>query len=106
MRGIGNANSGGKYPYLRTLARKKYLESDKPKFCVICGYNFHFDVCHIKDIQSFNSSVTVAEINHIDNLIALCKNHHYEFDKGYLTDPAKGLPSIVGKARVGYAKVS
>lgn len=84
VKGFGNANAGGRYPYIRTLSRKKYLESDKPKHCVVCGYSLHFDVAHIKDVSSFDVDTPISVVNHIDNLVALCKNHHWEFDNNYL----------------------
>ena len=69
---------------IRNLARKIYFSSDKPKQCVHCGYNLHFDVCHVKPIADFPDTATVAAINNLANLIALCKNHHWEFDHGFL----------------------
>lgn len=84
MRGVGNANAGSKYPYIRALARKKYIQSGLPQWCVYCGYSTHFDVAHIKDVKSFDLEATVSEINDLSNLVALCKNHHWEFDHGAL----------------------
>lgn len=74
---------------IRQHARKNYLRSDSPKCCVICGYSKHIDVCHIKDISSFPDDALVKEINHLSNLIGLCKNHHWEFDKNILSDDDK-----------------
>lgn len=85
MRGQGNANFGGRYPYVRALARKKYLSSGLPLKCKQCGYDYHVDVCHIVDLKAFPQSATVAEVNDLSNLVALCKNHHWEFDTGLLT---------------------
>ena len=31
-------------------------------------------------MSSFNSDALISEINSIDNLIALCPTHHWEFD--------------------------
>ena len=84
MKGVGNANAGSRYPYIRALARKKYLLSDKPKHCIICGYDKHFDVAHVKAVNSFSLDATISEINDLSNLVALCKNHHWELDHGYL----------------------
>lgn len=70
---------------LRTRSRLKYLKSNKPKHCIYCGYNKHFDVCHIQGIDTFPIDTVVSVVNSIDNLIALCKNHHWEFDNGHLT---------------------
>lgn len=81
MKGVGNANAGGRYPYLRTLARRKYELSSRPKECFVCGYDKHYDVAHIKDIERHTETATVAEVNALDNLLALCKNCHWELDK-------------------------
>lgn len=55
----------------------------EPK-CVKCGYSIHVDVAHVKSVSSFDNSVTIREINSIDNLIGLCPNHHWEYDNGFL----------------------
>ena len=65
---------------IRYHARKKYLNSDKPKECTKCGYSKHFEVCHIKAINSFEPTATLGEVNSLTNLIALCPNCHWEFD--------------------------
>ncbi len=73
---------------IRDLARKQYLRSSGPKACVVCGYDVHFDVCHIRGISDFPELATVAEINDLRNLVALCKNHHWELDQGILKPAA------------------
>lgn len=65
---------------VRQHARRKYFNSNRPKSCVVCGYDLHIDVCHIKDISSYHCDTLIGEINSLSNLIALCKNHHWEFD--------------------------
>lgn len=67
---------------IRGLARRLYLKSSMPHKCYVCGYSKYFDVCHKKPVYTFDDSVTIAEINSLSNLVALCKNHHWEFDKG------------------------
>lgn len=84
MRGSGNANKGSRYPIIRQLSRKKYLASGLPLVCKICNYDFHVDIAHIKEIKSFDEDTILGIINHIDNLVALCKNHHWELDHGKL----------------------
>ena len=66
-------------------ARKRYENSNKPKKCLICGYDIHFDVAHIKAVSSFDNESKVKDINDIENLIALCPNHHWEYDNSDLT---------------------
>jgi len=53
--------------------------------CAICGYTNHYEICHIKSVSSFPpDALIVKEINNINNLIALCPNHHWEFDNDIL----------------------
>ncbi len=66
-------------------ARFIYFSSEKQKSCLLCGYDKHFHVCHIKDVKGFPGEAKIVdEINHIDNLLALCPTHHWEFDNGHL----------------------
>lgn len=65
-------------------ARGCYINSGRPMVCAECGYSAHVDVCHVKSIESFDDSVVISEINSGRNLVALCKNHHWEFDHGFL----------------------
>lgn len=83
LKGEGNANFHGRYPMIRALSRKAYINSNQPMKCKVCSYDLHVDICHIKDIKSFPSSASIADINNVDNLVALCKNHHWEFDNGH-----------------------
>lgn len=69
---------------VRTLAEQIYKNSGKECKCAICGYSNHIEIAHIKAVSEFDNSATIAEINSIDNLIALCPNHHWEYDNGLL----------------------
>lgn len=73
-----------KYGYLWVLSRKSFFDKSNIRSCQRCGYDKHFDVCHIKPVSSFSKDSLVSEVNHISNLIALCKNCHWEFDNGLL----------------------
>lgn len=53
--------------------------------CKNCGYDKHFDICHIKPVRDFSEKSNINEINSQDNLIALCKNCHWEFDNGIIS---------------------
>jgi len=53
---------------------------------LVCGYDKHFDVCHKKEISSFDENALIAKINDLGNLIPLCKNHHWEFDRRMLEE--------------------
>ena len=70
-------------------AQRVYALSGKPYDCVICGYDKHIEVSHIKGVASFPPDTYVRDINALDNLVALCPNHHWEFDRGLLELPKK-----------------
>jgi hypothetical protein len=65
-------------------ANKTYLKSNNSKKCKICGYDLFIEIAHIKSVSSFPATTLISEINSIDNLIALCRNHHWEYDNGFL----------------------
>lgn len=69
---------------VRALSRVFYRRSDKPKLCCVCGYNKFYEVCHIIPINKFNDESSIAEINSLENLIALCPNCHWELDNGLI----------------------
>ena len=69
---------------IRGNARSNYKLSGKPLACFSCGYSLHVDICHIKDVNKFAMTSLVSEVNDINNLIALDKRCHWEFDNGYL----------------------
>jgi hypothetical protein len=58
------------------MARKEYIKSGKPLYCIVCEYDKHIEVCHKKPINSFDNNALISEINDINNLEALCPNHH------------------------------
>lgn len=70
---------------VRKLAEKIYTDSGQSKVCAICGYDKHVEIAHIKAVSEFDDSATIAEINSLNNLIALCPNHHWEYDNGLIT---------------------
>lgn len=52
--------------------------------CRKCGYNKHVELCHIKPVASFPDEALLIDVNHINNVIQLCRNCHWEFDNGFL----------------------
>ena len=52
--------------------------------CTACGYVKHVELCHRKAIASFGDGATLKEINAERNVVALCRNCHWEFDHGFL----------------------
>jgi hypothetical protein len=77
--------NAGRFPYVRTLARKAYKASGQEMKCFVCGYDLHVDVAHLKAVNSFSDDTPVNVVNDLNNLRALCRNHHWEYDHGYLS---------------------
>jgi len=69
---------------IRKLAEKRYYENNKEHKCIVCGYDKHIEIAHIKAVSDFNNDATIDEIDDADNLIGLCPNHHWEYDNGIL----------------------
>lgn len=69
---------------IRKRAEKVFSDSGKPLKCAICGYDVHVEIAHIKAVADFPGDTLISEINSEDNLIALCPNHHWEYDHGIL----------------------
>jgi hypothetical protein len=78
-----NSNDG-KNAGVRQHARAAYKKSGRPYTCAICKYSTHVDICHIKDIRTYPDETSYSVINDQANLLALCKNHHWEFDHDVL----------------------
>lgn len=53
--------------------------------CQVCGYDKHVELAHIKPVSAFDNSETLGTINSENNLLVLCPNHHWEFDKQNLS---------------------
>lgn len=69
---------------IRSWARTLFKKSGLPKVCKHCGYSLHVEIAHIIPVGDFDKSTPVNEVNRIDNLVPLCRNHHWEFDHGHL----------------------
>lgn len=69
---------------IRKDAAKSFTSSGKSRDCIICGYSIHTDVAHLRPVSDFPKSAFLGEMNTADNLVALCPNHHWEFDHGVL----------------------
>lgn len=75
---------------IRIKARGQYKE----KFdmvCLHCGHERGIQVCHIKELHTFEEDENEYTINNITNLIGLCANCHYDLDKAKLPDVLKTI---------------
>jgi len=78
------------YPYntartvIQKQAHKNYEKSGKPYICFFCGYDKYAELAHRVPIKDFPMDALLSDINHIDNLVTLCPNHHREADAGLI----------------------
>ena len=72
-----------KYSYIRKHAREQ--TKDRKQICIKCGYDKHVEACHIKGVGEFPKETKIKEVNDPKNLVLLCPNCHWEFDKGLFT---------------------
>lgn len=70
---------------IREGARQVALDHGKLKACHECGYSLHVEACHVIPIKDFPNDTLLKDLNSPSNLVGLCRNHHWEFDHGYLT---------------------
>ena len=64
---------------IRARARNIAIKAGWTKCCK-CGYDKHIEIAHVKSIGEFPPETPIKVINHIDNLLPLCPNCHWEFD--------------------------
>lgn len=48
--------------------------------CQACGYARRVERCHVRGLAEWPDETLVSVINHPDNVLILCPNHHTEFD--------------------------
>lgn len=89
-------NAASKYCRLRENARAVAQRCGMYECgCQNCGYKKHVEICHIKDIKDFDNLSTIREINDPNNLIPLCRNCHWEFDKDILKLDLTKRPNLI-----------
>lgn len=69
---------------IRQYARKYFIDLGTPLVCAICHYDIHVEICHLKGIAEFDGQATLQEINSRNNLVSLCRNHHWELDQNLI----------------------
>lgn len=69
---------------IRRDARRVYIRSGKPQSCAVCNYDTFYDVAHIRAVKDYPEDTVIGDLNQIDNLVALCPNHHKEYDAGLI----------------------
>lgn len=85
---VSRISAKGKHPswrhaFIRTMNRN--WNKDFPHLCQVCGYSQHVEYAHIQSVSSFPETTTLRVVNDPSNVLVLCRNHHWEFDHGFLT---------------------
>lgn len=70
---------------IRRHAQNTFVNSGAKQECLLCNYNKHVEIAHVKAVSDFDDNALISDINNIHNLIALCPNHHWEFDNNCLS---------------------
>jgi len=81
------SNSPQKYTRIRMHARSIAVKNKMLESCSVCGYSLYVECAHKKSIASFPNDTLITVINDPNNLIGLCRNHHWEFDHHFLSIP-------------------
>ena len=94
----GHKYLSSKCQEIRAHARKVLENSSREKVCQYC-HNHEFDeileVHHLKSILDFEESTLIGEINHEDNLVWLCPNHHAMLEKDLIDLDIPRVSSVV-----------
>lgn len=68
---------------IRSRARQYLEHLNIDKVCNVCDFRYVVETCHIIPVATFDFNLTyLGEINHINNLVYLCPNHHAMLDRG------------------------
>ena len=70
---------------VRKNAVSVFKRTKQSLVCIICGYTNHVEIAHITSVSEFADKTLISKINDSSNLVALCPNHHWEFDNGYFS---------------------
>lgn len=80
---VKNKHPSWTHSHIRQFNRSWNIEmTSRP--CAHCGYDKHVELCHAKEISSFDDNALLSEVNSSDNVIQLCRNCHWETHNGFL----------------------
>ena len=65
-------------------ARRRYRLTSESLECAVCRYDLHVEICHVIPVSQWPDQTPISVINDTSNMVALCPNHHWEFDNGVL----------------------
>lgn len=79
--------SESSHSQIRGHARKVMKDAGLSCLCAVpgCDYTHFAECCHRTPVKDFPPDTKLKDMNSVDNLVALCPNHHWDFDHGLLT---------------------
>lgn len=80
---VKNKHPSWRFNHIRNFNRS-WNKDLVGKPCQVCNYSVHTELAHIKAISDFPEDEKLGIINDPSNILVLCPNHHWEFDKGIL----------------------
>lgn len=85
-----------RYDMIRDNARRLFKNELKNPLCECCGYSKHVELCHKIPISKFPKDTLITEVNKRENVLFLCPNCHWEFDRLGMVLPDSGA-SVIGQ---------
>lgn len=79
-----NAKNHPSWKYAEVRSHCRSTNRHLAKRCQVCGYDKHVELAHVVALHLWPSSATLREVNHENNVLVLCRNHHWEFDHGLI----------------------
>jgi len=71
------------HAHVRGLCRL-WLKHLTKQPCKMCGYDKHVELCHIEPLSSFPNTALISDVNSEKNVVQLCRNCHWELDRGLI----------------------
>ena len=72
-----------KYQNIRHHAHRVAKYHNLSQLCAVCQYP-HTQLCHKISISKFDKNTKLSVVNDINNIVYLCRNHHWELDNQLL----------------------
>lgn len=78
----------GQYRFVKVRQHaQRFMDLHKiERKCIVCDYSTYVELCHIKEISSFDADVSIKIVNAMMNLCYLCPNHHKELDNKLMNE--------------------
>lgn len=83
----------GSNKYARIRIHGRHYNKQRSQYCINCDWKHHVECCHIKPISKFDPETPIGIVNGPNNIMSLCPNCHWLFDKGLINPGRKNRTS-------------